>query len=147
MSGLYADPERDRALVRTALMNAGFSSQEAEQRLEGRYEPQTLMCELRTLSPFLREEQLERIDLLKIHVERAELDVVGGIEECDWPKIDQLAVEVHDEGGRCAANRGRACRTAFPGGDRAGGPPCGAPRPWMLCRNSGPRAQLHWPSS
>lgn len=103
MSGLYADPERDRALVRTALLNAGFSSEEAKERLEGRYEPQPLMCELRTLSSFLREEGLERVDLLKVDVERAELDVLAGIEEGDWPKIEQIVMEVHDEGGRCAA--------------------------------------------
>jgi len=103
MSGLYADPERDRALVRTALMNSGFSSEEAEQRLQGRYEPQMLMCELRTLSSFLREEGLEHVDLLKIDVERAELDVLAGIEEGDWRKIEHLVSEVHDEGGRCAA--------------------------------------------
>jgi FkbM family methyltransferase len=58
-------------------MNAGFSSEEAEERLEGRYEPQTLMCELRTLSSFLREEGLDRVDLLKIDVERAEFDVLA----------------------------------------------------------------------
>ena len=29
-------------------------------------------------------------------VERAELEVLQGIEEADWPKIKQIAMEVHD---------------------------------------------------
>ena len=100
MSGLYADPTRDRDLVRTVLRNRGLSSEEAEAQLHRRYEPQTLSCELRTLSSFLTEADLGRIDLLKIDVERAELDVLRGIADSDWPKINQVVIEVHDEDGR-----------------------------------------------
>lgn len=103
MSGLYADPSRDRALVRTVLLNYGRSEQQAEQELAGRHEPQTLTCELRTLSSFLHEAGLARVDLLKIDVERAELDVLGGIDPSDWSKIEQVVIEVHDEDGRGAA--------------------------------------------
>ncbi len=102
MSGLYADPERDRALVRTALHNLGMHGADAEAQLAGRYEPQALSCELRTLSGFLRGEALAYVDLLKIDVERAELDVLGGIDDGDWQRIRQLVVEVHDEDGRAA---------------------------------------------
>jgi FkbM family methyltransferase len=101
MSGLYADPRRDQELVRTVLLNHGFSAQEADEQVAGRYEqPQILSCELRTLSSFLQEEKLLRVDLLKIDVERAELDVLAGIDEPDWPKIKQLVMEIHDENGR-----------------------------------------------
>jgi FkbM family methyltransferase len=100
MSGLYADPERDRALLRTAMLNFGLSPEEADERLAGHHAAETLTCELRTLSDFLREEALERVDLLKLDVERAELDVLAGIEERDWPKLRQLAMEVHDEESR-----------------------------------------------
>jgi 31-O-methyltransferase len=103
MSGLYADPVRDRKLVQTVLHNRGLSDDETEQRLEGRYEPQTLTCELRTLSSVLRDEDLARVDLLKIDVERAELDVLRGIDDVDWPKIEQVVIEVHDEDGRGAS--------------------------------------------
>jgi FkbM family methyltransferase len=102
MSGLYADPGRDRALVRTVLLNNGLSEQQAAEQLAGRYDPQTLTCELRTLSSFLREARLGSVDLLKIDVERAELDVLGGIDESDWPKVKQVVIEVHDEDGRAA---------------------------------------------
>ncbi len=102
MSGLYADPERDSDLVRTALRNAGLTDEEAEQRLAGQWESETLTAELTTVSAFLAEEAIQRVDLLKIDVERAELDVLEGIENRDWPKIRQVALEVHDEQGRCA---------------------------------------------
>ncbi len=102
MSGLYADARRDRALVRTALLNRGLSGPEADEQLEGRYEGETLTCRLTTLADFLAGEGLERVDLLKIDVERAELDVLAGIGEADWARIAQLVVEVHDEDGRCA---------------------------------------------
>jgi 31-O-methyltransferase len=113
MSGLYADPERDRALALTALINLGFSADEADKRLEGRYAAQKLSCELRTLSSFLRDEAIKRVDLLKIDVERAELDVLGGIEDADWPKIEQVVVEVHDEDGRCTAIASALQRRGF----------------------------------
>jgi len=100
MSGLYADPARDRELVRTVLLNNGLSASEADARLVGRYDPQTLACELTTVSAVLASEAIERAALLKIDVERAELDVLRGIDESDWPKIDQVVIEVHDEAGR-----------------------------------------------
>lgn len=106
MSGLYADRERDRTLVRTALLNAGFSPEGAEKRLSGFDEVQSLSAEMTTLSHFVRHERVERVDLLKIDVERAELDVLAGLADEDWPRVRQLVVEVHDEDGRCAGVQG-----------------------------------------
>lgn len=100
MSGLYANPERDRALVRTVLINRGLSDREADQQLADRYRPETLSCQVRTLSSVLREQEIAQVKLLKIDVERAELDVLRGIEEGDWPKIEQVVIELHDEDGR-----------------------------------------------
>jgi FkbM family methyltransferase len=116
MSGLYADPARDRELVRTALDNAGVPPAETDARLASAFEPRQLTCELTTLSGFLGEAGLEQVDLLKIDVERAELDVLAGVAEADWPRIRQLVVEVHDEDGRLAditrAMRERGYRVA-----------------------------------
>jgi 31-O-methyltransferase len=109
MSGLYADPDRDRAAVRTVLLNTGLSPDQAEASLAGRHEPETLSCELTTLSAVLQRERLDRVALLKVDVERAELDVLAGIEEPDWRRIEQLVIEVHDEHGRGAALAGQ-CR-------------------------------------
>ena len=100
MSSLYADPNEDRARVRTYLINSGRSPDEVDRQLDGRYDTITLSCELRVLSSVLREESLERVDLLKIDVEKAELDVLGGIRGDDWSRIKQVVAEVHDEHGR-----------------------------------------------
>lgn len=103
MSGLYADPGDDRGRVRRVLVNTGMSEEEADQQLDGLYEAVALTCELRTLSTVLREESLTKVDLLKLDVEKAELDVLRGVDDSDWPRIKQVVAEVHDEGGRRAA--------------------------------------------
>ncbi len=54
----------------------------------------TLPCEVCTLSDLIRRQSLERIDLLKIDIEGAEIEALQGIEEQDWQKIQQLAIEV-----------------------------------------------------
>jgi FkbM family methyltransferase len=57
-------------------------------------------CEIRRLSQVIADEAIQRIDLLKIDVEGAELDVLQGLEADDWPKIRQAVIEVHDVPGR-----------------------------------------------
>ena len=47
----------------------------------------------------------DRVDLLKIDAEGAELRVLRGVSAGDWPKIDQVVVEVHDLDGRLAEVR------------------------------------------
>jgi FkbM family methyltransferase len=106
MSGLYADPEADRAVVRTAMINLGSTAEAADADLAGRYAAQPVTGELRTLSAVLAELGLDRVDLLKIDVEKAELDVLAGLDPGDWPRIRQLVVEVHDVEGRLGALRG-----------------------------------------
>lgn len=106
MSGLYADPDEDRARVRTYLINKGASAEFAEQEVQDRYRPVTLSCELRTISTVLREQRLQQVDLLKIDVEKAELDVLRGVKDDHWPRIKQVVVEVHGGQDRVAAISG-----------------------------------------
>ena len=47
----------------------------------------------------MRRERLVRIDLLKIDVEGAELDVLRGIDTADWPHLRQIVLEVEDLDG------------------------------------------------
>lgn len=58
--------------------------------------PQTVTCQLQTLSQVVRDHGIERIDLLKIDAEKAELEILQGVDARDWPKIQQMVVEVHD---------------------------------------------------
>jgi FkbM family methyltransferase len=97
MSGFYADPKEDEARVRTYLINAGMSGEAADRQLAGRYKSVTFMCQLRTLSEVLRQERIEQVHLLKLDVEKAELDVLRGIQESDWRRISQVAAEVHGD--------------------------------------------------
>jgi len=69
-------------------------------RLVGRAE--RFDCELTTVSAVMRERGLDSIDLLKVDVEGAELDVLRGIDAADWPRVHQVVTEVHDTGGRLA---------------------------------------------
>jgi len=56
-------------------------------------------CPVETLSAVMRRERLVRIDLLKIDVEGAELDVLRGIDTADWPHLRQIVLEVEDLDG------------------------------------------------
>jgi len=40
------------------------------------------------------------VDLLKLDVEKAEEEALAGIDDATWPRIRQIAVEVHDLDGR-----------------------------------------------
>ena len=63
---------------------------------------------------------IDRIDLLKIDAEKSELDIIAGIEDDDWPKIDQIVIEIHDRTGEavdaesksCSSTRGSAARSS-----------------------------------
>jgi FkbM family methyltransferase len=57
---------------------------------------ETYKCTVKRLSSIVEEEKVERIDLLKIDVEGAELDVFEGIDQKHWPIIRQISLEVDD---------------------------------------------------
>lgn len=65
----------------------------------------TVSCKVEPLSAQLDKLGISRLDLLKIDVEGAEMEVLQGIEARDWPKIAQVVAEVHDENGRLDAMR------------------------------------------
>lgn len=56
----------------------------------------SFQCTLKTVSQIIKEEGLQRIDLLKVDAEGAELEVLRGISPEDWPKIGAVVAEVHD---------------------------------------------------
>lgn len=115
MSGLsdYAHTEGDVDVVKKYLENQQRAGAEdvsallenADEILAGRFAGQSFEAPLKTLSECIRDEQVGRIDLLKVDVQRAELDVLAGIEPPDWAKIRQVVMEVHDEPGRRSEGR------------------------------------------
>ena len=54
------------------------------------------VCSMTTVSEIMQKHGLSHISLLKIDVERAELDVLAGIAYSDWQAVSQLVMEVHD---------------------------------------------------
>lgn len=71
----------------------------ADDLLEERFRAETFRCALRPLSDVIREHGVTRIDLLKVDVQKSELQVLQGIDDADWPKIRQVVLEVHDVDG------------------------------------------------
>ncbi len=104
LSGRYANNVEDRQATRAIMRGlhaerAGaqaeaLTDQDIEAMLDHQFRSERYLCELRTLSDIIREQQITQIDLLKIDVEKAELDVLNGIADEDWGKIRQLAIEI-----------------------------------------------------
>lgn len=108
MSSFYGDPDEEREALRSIFENQRRQGVEgveevlehADDLLAERLRNKTFDVELLPLSQVIRDEGVERIDLLKIDVQKSEEDVLAGIEPADWPKIRQVVVEVHDVAGR-----------------------------------------------
>jgi FkbM family methyltransferase len=96
MSGLYADPVVDSALTKRYLHNLGLKVDDIEAMTAGKYKTTAVDCAVTTVSRIIREAHLKHLGLLKIDVEKSELDVLRGIEQHHWPRIGQVVVEVHD---------------------------------------------------
>jgi len=101
LSGLYADPATERDVVKNYVRNqqdgaAGSEhwSSEIGALIDERLQSQSVTVQLRTLADVIADESIERIDLLKINVEKSELDVLLGLGHADWPKVRQLVIEV-----------------------------------------------------
>jgi len=77
----------------------------AQQELLARppHRAELIQCDVATLSGFLAQQGIRRVGLLKVDVEGDEAEVLAGIADADWPRIDQVVVEVRDVDGRKAA--------------------------------------------
>ncbi|MBW3570025.1 MAG: FkbM family methyltransferase [Gemmatimonadetes bacterium] len=110
MSSFYADAEEERDVLRVMMdrqREEGMEGLDAlmeyrDELLDERFRAVEMECRLRPLSAVIREEGVERIDLLKIDVQKAEMDVLRGIDDEHWPGIRQIVMEVHDLDGRLA---------------------------------------------
>jgi FkbM family methyltransferase len=105
MSGMYGDAEEDRAVLRSYLRTAPEVELGAQfdRLVDDRMRAEPRRCQLTTLVEVVATHGIERIDLLKIDVEKAEADVLAGIDSATWEKIDQVVLEVHDLHGRLQA--------------------------------------------
>jgi iturin family lipopeptide synthetase A len=104
LSGFYADASTEREVVKNYVFNQQYEKQDNAQLaaeigelIDDRLHAKTVATQLRTLSSVIAEEGIDRIDLLKINVEKSELDVLMGLSSGDWPKIRQLVIEVDQQ--------------------------------------------------
>ncbi|WP_394838601.1 amino acid adenylation domain-containing protein [Pendulispora rubella] len=108
LSGQFADPAHERDVVRAFLVQqlesqgVHLDDDVLDELLAERLTTESHRCRIRPLSDVIAEHALTRIDLLKIDVEKSELDVLAGIRDEDYPKIAQMVIEVHDTNGRLA---------------------------------------------
>jgi amino acid adenylation domain-containing protein/non-ribosomal peptide synthase protein (TIGR01720 family)/FkbM family methyltransferase len=107
MSGRFANLAEDQEVVK--LFESGrrrpeeatpWDDELLDEVLAERMSSESFVCQMKRISDVIRDNQIERIDLLKIDVQKSELDVLRGIDEDDWPKIKQVVLEVHDVGDR-----------------------------------------------
>lgn len=108
MSSFHADKEQEKEILRRMMEKEHEAGVEgvgelmgfAEDLLEERFRSEPFECRLRPLSDVIAETGVEWIDLLKIDVQKAELEVLEGIREEHWSRIGQIVMEVHDLDGR-----------------------------------------------
>jgi amino acid adenylation domain-containing protein/FkbM family methyltransferase len=108
MSSFHPDEQEERTLLARILENLGKQEETqaaallagSEEYLSERLLASSYTVQCRTLSDVLAETGTERVDLLKIDVQKSELEVLDGIALPDWAKIRQLVIELHDQDGR-----------------------------------------------
>lgn len=79
------------------LIPTAFSGMIAKHLVKGK---EQIKCSIKNTSAVIRELGVSKIHLMKIDCEGAELGVIKGINDEDWPKIESVVVEIHDNDGR-----------------------------------------------
>jgi phthiocerol/phenolphthiocerol synthesis type-I polyketide synthase E len=108
MSSFHADKRQEKEILRLMMEKEREAGVEgvgelmdfADDLLEARFRSESFQCRLRPLSSVVAECEVEWIDLLKIDVQKAELEVLAGLREEHWPIVGQIVMEVHDLDGR-----------------------------------------------
>ncbi|WP_024933944.1 non-ribosomal peptide synthetase [Actinomadura welshii] len=104
LSGRFADEREERRVLEQVVgddaARAGLDEHALAELLTERLRGERVEVPMRTLSQVIRDNGIPVIDLLKVDVEKSELDVLRGIEPEHWPIIRQIVAEVHDIDGR-----------------------------------------------
>ncbi|HEU4886043.1 MAG TPA: amino acid adenylation domain-containing protein, partial [Longimicrobium sp.] len=105
LSGQHGSGEEQQAVVRSFLRNQQADDESGagallDELLQERLESERYVRPITTLSRVIDDCGVERIDLLKVDVEKGELEVLRGIREEHWDRIGQVVLEVDDDGER-----------------------------------------------
>ncbi len=106
-SSFHSSEDEDRKAIQAVVRNMLSGGSVADESLQeyvndltvDRLRRTTHECRLTLVSEIIRENRIDKIDLLKIDAEKSELDIIRGIADGDWPKIDQIVIEIHDPSG------------------------------------------------
>ncbi len=106
MSGFHTERDQDtktlRAGIRSHLLDEGMTAAEIQDRFVNKMaekalaQEQTHVCELRTVSDILDQEEITTVGLMKIDAEGSELDILAGIRSEHWQRVRQIVMEIHD---------------------------------------------------
>lgn len=77
--------------------NENLNENDVNDLLDTRFQSIDVPVRLSMLSEHIDKYQITKIDLLKIDVERFEMNVLKGIREEHWDFIEQIIIEVHDQ--------------------------------------------------
>jgi 31-O-methyltransferase len=102
LSGMHSNFSADSAVTARYLQNNGVDQESIDYLLEDKFRAVSLQCGTERLSKIIAEAGIERIGLLKIDVEKSELQVLDGIDDAHWPLIRRVCIEVHDIDSRLA---------------------------------------------
>jgi amino acid adenylation domain-containing protein/FkbM family methyltransferase len=102
LSGRYAASSEDEGLVRSYVLADSGESEGLDELLREWLQGETIDCPVITVSRLIDEEQLNRIDLLKIDAEKSEWEILEGVREEHWPLVRNVFMEIHDQDDRVA---------------------------------------------
>lgn len=100
LSSCYDWNSDEREKIGLELVKNGSNMQACLDSVEKTMKAVAVKVELKTLSQIIDQEGIARIDLLKIDVEKAEWDVLMGIRQDHWARINQIVIETHLIGNR-----------------------------------------------
>ncbi|WP_395338232.1 FkbM family methyltransferase [Ningiella sp. W23] len=105
-SSFFSAAEDDQKILREVISNqvrkmvtsndSELIHELTEAMLKDRLEAKNITCPLINLSQFIREKDIQRIGLLKIDAEKAELGILRSLSKEDFSIIRQICLEVHD---------------------------------------------------
>jgi len=105
LSSFYGNPAGDRSLLEAGIATLLQTDKRTSKEDTQRYLPfltenkldgaEQIWCETTRLSSVIAEQDIQKIDLLKIDAEKSELPILLGIDPADWGKIHRIVVEAH----------------------------------------------------
>jgi amino acid adenylation domain-containing protein/FkbM family methyltransferase len=115
--GQQQEIDRLRNLVRRFHLSRQGREQGDDHLIDGLLEEQLsarpVECPVRTISQVIRENRLERIDLLKVDIGKYGPEVLKGVDDRDWDRIRQIVIEVEDIDGTLQWTRQTLARQGY----------------------------------